>query len=59
MVLLEGKEMKLFKFNDKGLLFFFLYFGIVGNLMGNLVKGDMFIEGKIVCFVYFLFYCMY
>ena len=59
VALLEGKEMKPFKFNDKGSLLSFSHFGTVGNLMGNLVKGDMFIEGKIARLAYLSLYRMH
>lgn len=56
---LEGKEIKAFRFNDKGSLLSFSKFGTVGNLMGNLVSGDMFIEGKIARFAYLSLYRMH
>lgn len=59
VALLEGKELKPFRFNDKGSLLSFSKFGTVGNLMGNLVSGDMFIEGKIARFAYLSLYRMH
>ena len=59
VALLDGKEMKPFKFNDKGSLLSFSHFGTVGNLMGNLMKGDMFIEGKIARLAYLSLYRMH
>lgn len=59
VALLEGKEPKPFKFNDKGSLLSFSKFGTVGNLMGNLVSGDMFIEGKIARLAYLSLYRMH
>ncbi len=59
VALIEGKEMKPFKFNDKGSLLSFSHFGTVGNLMGNLMKGDMFIEGKIARLAYLSLYRMH
>ncbi|MDE8034126.1 NAD(P)/FAD-dependent oxidoreductase [Actinobacillus equuli subsp. equuli] len=56
---LEGKEQKPFKFNDKGSLLSFSHFGTVGNLMGNLMSGDMFIEGKIARLAYLSLYRMH
>lgn len=59
VALLEGKEQKPFKFNDKGSLLSFSHFGTVGNLMGNLMSGDMFIEGKIARLAYLSLYRMH
>lgn len=59
VALIEGKEMKPFKFKDKGSLLSFSHFGTVGNLMGNLVSGDMFIEGKIARLAYLSLYRMH
>lgn len=56
---LEGKAQKPFKFNDKGSLLSFSHFGTVGNLMGNLMSGDMFIEGKIARLAYLSLYRMH
>ena len=56
---LEGKPLQSFKFNDKGSLLSFSHFGTVGNLMGNLTKGDMFIEGKIARMAYLSLYRMH
>ncbi|QLD33414.1 NAD(P)/FAD-dependent oxidoreductase [Mannheimia varigena] len=59
VALIHGKEMKPFKFNDKGSLLSFSKFGTVGNLMGNLMSGDMFIEGKIARLAYLSLYRMH
>ena len=59
VALSEGKEMKPFRFRDKGSLLSFSHFGTVGNLMGNLMKGDMFIEGKIARLAYLSLYRMH
>ncbi|GAB1651356.1 NAD(P)/FAD-dependent oxidoreductase [Mannheimia haemolytica] len=59
VALIDGKEMKPFRFNDKGSLLSFSKFGTVGNLMGNLVSGDMFIEGKIARLAYLSLYRMH
>ncbi|WP_208790039.1 NAD(P)/FAD-dependent oxidoreductase [Actinobacillus vicugnae] len=59
VAVLEGKEQKPFKFNDKGSLLSFSHFGTVGNLMGNLMSGDMFIEGKIARLAYLSLYRMH
>lgn len=56
---LENKPLQAFKFNDKGSLLSFSHFGTVGNLMGNLMKGDMFIEGKIARLAYLSLYRMH
>ncbi|HDL3292660.1 TPA: FAD-dependent oxidoreductase, partial [Mannheimia haemolytica] len=59
VALIDGKEMKPFRFKDKGSLLSFSKFGTVGNLMGNLVSGDMFIEGKIARLAYLSLYRMH
>lgn len=56
---LENKPLKPFVFNDKGSLLSFSRFGTVGNLMGNLVSGNMFIEGKIARVAYLSLYRMH
>ncbi|AKO45286.1 NAD(P)/FAD-dependent oxidoreductase [[Haemophilus] ducreyi] len=56
---LTGKELKPFKFNDRGSLLSFSHFGTVGTLMGNLVSGNMFIEGKIARLAYLSLYRMH
>ncbi|QIW15678.1 NADH dehydrogenase [Pasteurellaceae bacterium RH1A] len=55
----EGKPLKPFKFMDKGSLVSFSRFGTIGSLMGNLTKGDMFIEGKIARLAYLSLYRMH
>ncbi len=59
VALLNAGEMKPFRFNDKGSLLNFSHFGTVGSLMGNLTKGDMFIEGKIARVAYLSLYRMH
>lgn len=59
VALIEGKEIKPFHFRDKGSLLSFSHFGTVGNLMGNLVGGNMFIEGKIARLAYLSLYRMH
>lgn len=59
VAMLDGKAPKPFRFNDKGSLLSFSKFGTVGNLMGNLVSGDMFIEGKIARVAYLSLYRMH
>lgn len=56
---LEGKPLKPFVFNDYGSLVSFSKFGTVGNLMGNLTKGSMFIEGRLARVVYLSLYRMH
>lgn len=56
---LANKPLKPFVFNDYGSLVSFSKFGTVGNLMGNLTKGSMFIEGKIARLVYLSLYRMH
>ena len=56
---LDGKELIEFKYTDYGSLVNLSRFSTVGSLMGNLVKGSMFIEGKIARFMYLSLYRMH
>ncbi|PJG83263.1 NAD(P)/FAD-dependent oxidoreductase [Caviibacterium pharyngocola] len=56
---LADKPLKPFVFHDYGSLVSFSKFGTVGNLMGNLTKGSMFVEGKIARIVYLSLYRMH
>ncbi|CAA0094976.1 NADH dehydrogenase [BD1-7 clade bacterium] len=53
--LLNGKDMKPFKFRDKGSLVSLSTEGSVGNIMGNLSK-DFTFEGKVARFLYVSLY---
>lgn len=56
---LADKPLKPFVFSDHGSLVSFSRFATVGNLMGNLTKGSMFIEGKIARMMYLSLYRMH
>lgn len=56
---LKGKELKEFVYKDHGSLVNLARFSTVGSLMGNLVKGSMFIEGKIARIMYLALYRMH
>lgn len=56
---LNGKELKEFTYTDYGSLVNLSRFSTVGSLMGNLMKGSMFIEGKIARIMYLSLYRMH
>ncbi len=56
---LQGKSLVEFKYTDYGSLVNLARFSTVGSLMGNLMKGSMFIEGKIARFMYLSLYRMH
>lgn len=56
---LDGKELVDFKYTDYGSLINLSRFSTVGSLMGNLMKGSMFIEGKIARIMYLSLYRMH
>ncbi len=56
---LNGKPLIEFSYTDYGSLVNLARFATVGNLMGNLVKGSMFIEGKIARLMYLSLYRMH
>ena len=56
---LDGKELVEFTYTDYGSLVNLSRFSTVGSLMGNLVKGSMFIEGKIARLMYLSLYRMH
>lgn len=55
----HGKELVEFKYTDYGSLVNLARFSTVGSLMGNLMKGSMFIEGKIARVMYLSLYRMH
>ena len=55
----DGKELVEFTYTDYGSLVNLSRFSTVGSLMGNLVKGSMFIEGKIARLMYLSLYRMH
>ncbi len=56
---LKGKPLIEFKYSDYGSLINLSRFSTVGSLMGNLMKGSMFIEGKIARIMYISLYRMH
>ncbi len=54
-----GKSLLDFKYTDYGSLVNLSRFSTVGSLMGNLMKGSMFIEGKIARLMYLSLYRMH
>lgn len=54
-----GKELVEFTYTDYGSLVNLARFSTVGSLMGNLMKGSMFIEGKIARVMYLSLYRMH
>ncbi|MFC0323708.1 NAD(P)/FAD-dependent oxidoreductase [Gallibacterium melopsittaci] len=59
LALLEHKPLKAFTYYDHGSLVSLSRFSTVGNLMGNLVRGSMTIEGHIAHFIYVSLYRMH
>lgn len=59
LALLENKPLKTFTYYDHGSLVSLSRFSTVGNLMGNLVRGSMTIEGHIAHFIYVSLYRMH
>lgn len=56
---IDGKNLVDFTYTDYGSLVNLSRFSTVGSLMGNLVKGSMFIEGRIARFMYLSLYRMH
>jgi len=56
---MAGKRLINFTYTDYGSLVNLSRFSTVGSLMGNLVKGSMFIEGKIARIMYLSLYRMH
>ena len=55
----EGRPLKAFVYRDFGSLVNLSSYSTVGNLMGNLVRGTVFVEGRIARFVYLSLYRMH
>ncbi|MEL6448649.1 MAG: NAD(P)/FAD-dependent oxidoreductase [Pseudomonadota bacterium] len=55
----RGKRMRAFKYRDFGSLVSLSKYSTVGNLMGNLVRGTIFVEGWIARLVYLSLYRMH
>ena len=56
---LAGKPMKSFRYRDFGSLISLSEFSTVGNLMGNLMRGSVFIEGWLARMFYLSLYRMH
>ncbi len=56
---LNNKPMQAYKYTDHGSLISLASYSTVGNLMGNLSKGSMFIEGRLARMVYISLYRMH
>ncbi|MEQ5326591.1 NAD(P)/FAD-dependent oxidoreductase [Proteus sp. fly-1008] len=59
IAMLKNKPLKDYVFTDHGSLVSLSKFSTVGSLMGNLMKGDMMIEGRIARIVYISLYRMH
>ncbi|MFV9997792.1 MAG: NAD(P)/FAD-dependent oxidoreductase [Arsenophonus endosymbiont of Dermacentor nuttalli] len=59
LALFEHKELKEYVYQDHGSLVSLSRFSTVGNLMGNLMRGNMMIEGRIARIVYISLYRMH
>jgi NADH dehydrogenase len=59
VALLNNKPMHAYKYTDHGSLISLASYSTVGNLMGNLSKGSMFIEGRLARMVYISLYRMH
>lgn len=59
LALLDHKVLQEYVYKDYGSLVSLSRFSTVGSLMGNLVRGDMMVEGKIARIVYISLYRMH
>ncbi|HEX7762645.1 MAG TPA: NAD(P)/FAD-dependent oxidoreductase, partial [Cellvibrio sp.] len=59
IALLNNKPLQAYKYTDHGSLISLASYSTVGNLMGNLSKGSMFIEGRLARMVYISLYRMH
>jgi len=57
--LLDNKPLSVYRYTDHGSLISLASYSTVGNLMGNLSKGSMFIEGRLARLVYISLYRMH
>ena len=53
---LKGESLKEYEYKDYGSLVNLSRYSTVGSLMGNLMKGSMFVEGRLARFVYVSLY---
>jgi len=54
--LLNGKKLKVYRYKDHGSLVSLSNYTTVGNLMGNLNSGSLFVEGRLARFFYVSLY---
>jgi NADH dehydrogenase len=59
VAILSNKPLKAYQYTDYGSLVSLANYSTVGNLMGNLSKGSMFIEGRLARLVYVSLYRMH
>ncbi|HHR6080139.1 NAD(P)/FAD-dependent oxidoreductase [Providencia alcalifaciens] len=59
VALMKDKPLKNYIYKDHGSLVSLSRFSTVGSLMGNLMRGDMMVEGRIARFVYISLYRMH
>lgn len=59
VALLNNKPLQTYVYKDHGSLISLSNYSTVGNLMGNLNKGSLFIEGRLARFVYISLYRMH
>jgi NADH dehydrogenase len=59
LALLKNKPLKVYKYTDHGSLISLSNYSTVGNLMGNLSKGSLFVEGRVARMVYISLYRMH
>lgn len=59
IAVLNDKPLKAFKYRDHGSLISLANYSTVGNLMGNLSKGSLFIEGRLARLAYMSLYRMH
>ncbi|MFP1737851.1 NAD(P)/FAD-dependent oxidoreductase [Lonsdalea quercina] len=59
MALINGKPLKSYVYKDHGSLVSLSNYSTVGNLMGNLMRGSVMVEGRIARFVYISLYRMH
>ncbi|OSN01661.1 NADH dehydrogenase [Lonsdalea populi] len=59
MALINGKPLQSYVYKDHGSLVSLSNYSTVGNLMGNLMRGSVMVEGRIARFVYISLYRMH
>ncbi len=59
LALMQGKELKDYTYKDYGSLISLSHFATIGSLMGNLMRSNMMIKGRIARIMYILLYRMH